>query len=98
METRVLKVFTDEDIAKIATPFSRGRSGEGYEDIAGFCKSASLEEIEKNGFPLRPEGMLALDADEMTEFYFQIIRNQILSHHEDPNVRRKISINEKNLS
>ena len=54
METRVLKVFTDEDIAKIADTVHAWKTGEGYEDIAGFCKSASLEEIEKNGFVLTP--------------------------------------------
>lgn len=54
METRVLKVFTDEDIAKIADTVQAWKTGEGYEDVAGFCKSASLEEIEKNGFVLTP--------------------------------------------
>lgn len=54
METRVLKVFADEDIAKIRDTVQSWKTGEGYEDIAGFCKSASLEEIEKNGFVLTP--------------------------------------------
>jgi len=54
METRVLKVFTDEDIAKIQETVQSWKTGEGYEDVAGFCKSASLEEIEKNGFALTP--------------------------------------------
>ena len=54
METRVLKVFTDEDIAKIQKTVQSWKTGEGYEDVAGFCKSASLEEIEKNGFVLTP--------------------------------------------
>ena len=54
METRVLKVFTDEDIAKIQQTVQSWKTGEGYEDVAGFCKSASLDEIEKNGFVLTP--------------------------------------------
>lgn len=54
MKTRVLKVFTDEDIAKIQETVQSWKTGEGYEDIAGFCKSASLEEIEKHGFVLTP--------------------------------------------
>lgn len=54
METRVLKVFTDDDIGKIADTVQAWKSGEGYEDIAGVCKSASLDEIEKNGFVLTP--------------------------------------------
>ena len=54
METRVLKVFTEEDIAKIANTVQSWKTREGYEDVAGFCKSASIEEIEKNGFALTP--------------------------------------------
>lgn len=54
METRVLKVFTDEDIAKIQGTVQSWKTGEGYEDVAGFCKSVSLEEIEKNRFVLTP--------------------------------------------
>ena len=54
MESRVLKVFTDEDIAKIQETVQSWKTGNGYEDVAGFCKSASLEEIEKNGFVLTP--------------------------------------------
>lgn len=54
METRVLKVLTDKDIGKIADTVQAWKSGEGYEDVAGFCKSASLEEIEKNGFVVTP--------------------------------------------
>jgi type I restriction enzyme M protein len=54
METRALKVLTDEDIAKIADTVQSWKTGEGYEDVAGFCKSVSLDEIEKNGFVLTP--------------------------------------------
>ena len=54
METRVLKVFTDEDITKIQETVQSWKTGEGYEDVAGFCKSTSLEQIEKNGFVLTP--------------------------------------------
>ena len=54
METRVLKVFADDDIAKIADTVQSWRTGEDYEDIAGFCRSASSEEIETNGFVLMP--------------------------------------------
>jgi len=54
METRALKVFTDEDIAKIQETVQSWKTGEDYEDVAGFCKSASLKEIEKSGFALTP--------------------------------------------
>jgi type I restriction enzyme M protein len=63
METRVLKVFTDEDIAKIQQTVQSWKTGEGYEDVAGFCKSASQEEIEKNGFVLTPGRYVGADTD-----------------------------------
>lgn len=65
METRVLKVFTDEDIAKIQGTVQSWKTGEGYDDVAGFCKSASLEEIEKNGFVLTPGRYVGASADEI---------------------------------
>jgi type I restriction enzyme M protein len=54
LETRALRVFTDEDIAKITDTVQSWRTGEHYEDIPGFCKSASSEEIENRGFVLTP--------------------------------------------
>ena len=58
MKTRVERVLTDEDIAKIAGIVHAWR-GDGevpdaYVDVAGFCYSAKLGEIEKNGFVLTP--------------------------------------------
>jgi type I restriction enzyme M protein len=70
METRVLKVFTDEDIAKIQCTVQSWKTGEDYEDIAGFCKSASLEEIEKKGFVLTPGRYVGYDdSTEPTEVF-----------------------------
>lgn len=47
--------LTDEEINKIASTYHSWR-GEGgkYEDIKGFCKSAKLDEIQKNGYILTP--------------------------------------------
>ncbi len=47
----------DEDIAEIAATYHAWRGGEGvveYEDEAGFCKSATLEEVGGNGHVLTP--------------------------------------------
>ena len=58
MKTRVERVLTDEDIEKIAgtvhTWRGDGEGADAYEDVAGFCYSAKLKEIEKNGFVLTP--------------------------------------------
>lgn len=49
--------FTDEQIKKIAGTVRDWRGEEKsdkYKDIAGFCKVASIKEIEKNGYVLTP--------------------------------------------
>lgn len=72
MESRVLKIFTDEDIEKIENVVQSWKTGENYEDVAGFCKSASLEEIEMNGFALTPGRYVGamdsvMDSEEFTQ-------------------------------
>jgi len=50
-------VFNEEHIRKIADTVRawRGEPGtEKYEDVSGFCKSATSEEIKKNGYVLTP--------------------------------------------
>ncbi len=66
MQTRTLRVLSgrdtyplpaDSDIGQIAGTYHawRGEPDAGeYQDIAGFCKSATLEEIQKHGFVLTP--------------------------------------------
>ena len=54
---RIHRELTDEDIAKIAGTYHawRGDKGAGeYEDVAGFCKAAKLEDIRKHGHVLTP--------------------------------------------
>lgn len=76
METTVLKVFTDEDISKIAETVQSWKTGDGYEDVAGFCKSASLGEIEKNTFVLTPGRYVGAVSSDMDgeEFAHKISR------------------------
>jgi type I restriction enzyme M protein len=55
METRRLRVLADEDIAKIAGSYHAWRNHDGgYEDVPGFVKAASIEEIAKHDFVLTP--------------------------------------------
>ena len=54
---RTHREFTKEDIGKIAGAYHawRGEEEAGeYEDEAGFCKSATTEEITEHGFVLTP--------------------------------------------
>lgn len=54
MKDRVLRDFTLEDIKKVADTFHAWQLGEGYEDVAGFCYSASLDDIRKHEHVLTP--------------------------------------------
>jgi type I restriction enzyme M protein len=54
---RTRRELTDEDVQKIADTYHawRGEAGAGeYADVAGFCKSATLEDIRKHGHVLTP--------------------------------------------
>jgi len=48
--------LTDEDVKKISSTYHawRGENKLKYKDVTGFCKSAKLEEVEKNNFILTP--------------------------------------------
>lgn len=59
MKDRVLRDFTRDDIQKVADLYHAWKTGQevngvAYEDQAGFCKSATLEEIKKHDFVLTP--------------------------------------------
>ncbi|HQH78733.1 MAG TPA: class I SAM-dependent DNA methyltransferase [Synergistaceae bacterium] len=54
---RVHRELTDEDIRRIADTYHawRGKAAAGgYEDVPGFCKSATLEDIRHHGHVLTP--------------------------------------------
>lgn len=53
MEDRTHRSFAEEDVAKIANTYHEWRKKDGkYEDVKGFCKSATMEEVQKHGFVL----------------------------------------------
>ncbi len=55
METRVHRVLDPEDIAKVADTYHAWRNADGdYEDVAGFCKSSTTEEVGGHDFVLTP--------------------------------------------
>ncbi len=54
MKDRALRDFTADDIAEIAYTFHAWKKGENYEDIKGFCYSASIDDLKKHDFVLTP--------------------------------------------
>ncbi|WP_306049504.1 type I restriction-modification system subunit M [Oceaniradius stylonematis] len=84
MADRVRREFRDKDIERIAGAYHRWRNkdhDEAYEDIPGFCKSASKVDIRNHGFVLSPGryvGAASQDADG-TPFAerFEALRTQL---------------------
>ena len=66
MATRTLKEFSQEDIQKVATTYHawRGTKEEAYENIAGFCKAAKLEEVREHDYILTPGRYVGLEEEE----------------------------------
>lgn len=55
MVNRRNREFTDEDVKQIAETYHNWRNTNGnYADVAGFCKSATIEEVKKNSYVLMP--------------------------------------------
>ena len=55
MVSRTNKELTNDDIAKIAATYHDWKSGaQSYSDQAGYCKSATLDEIKANDYVLTP--------------------------------------------
>ena len=68
---RRTRVLTEEDIKKIAETYHNWENPEGnYEDIKGFCKSATIEEVRELDYVLTPGRYVGLP-DEQDDFDFE---------------------------
>ena len=54
MVTRKLRELSKEEILKIAETYHNYQNDNNYEDVLGYCKNATLEEIESNDYVLTP--------------------------------------------
>ena len=67
MVDRTHRELTDEDVARVAGTYHawRGEKNAGeYEDVPGFCKAATLEEVRKHGHVLTPGRYVGAEAQE----------------------------------
>ena len=64
MKDRVHRDLADEDIDTITGTYHNWRKGEDYEDIKGYCKSATIEEIQKHKHVLTPGRYVGIPDEE----------------------------------
>ncbi len=64
MKDRVHRDLAEEDIDTITDTYHNWRKGSNYEDIKGYCKSATIEEIQKHKHVLTPGRYVGIPDEE----------------------------------
>ena len=64
MVTRRLRELSDSDIKKIADTYHIYQNNENYENLKGFCYSATTEEIQSNDYVLTPGRYVGVEETE----------------------------------
>ncbi len=64
MVTRKLRELSKEDILKIADTYHSYQNDTNYEDVLGYCKKATLEEIQANDCVLTPGRYVGIEEQE----------------------------------
>ena len=64
MINRKVRELSEDDIRKIADTYQNWRQGKEYEDVQGFCKEASLEEIGGQDYILTPGRYVGIEEQE----------------------------------
>ena len=64
MIDRKVRELSEEDIRKIADTYQNWGGRKEYADIQGFCKEASLTEIEKQDYILTPGRYVGIEQEE----------------------------------
>jgi len=94
METRVLKILTNEDIKKITNTVSSWRKGQDYVNVKGFCKSSNTDEIEKNNYVLNPQRYVGfLEDDEGSYSYDEKLQSLKIDFFN--NIKKSDNLNSK---
>ena len=98
MVDRKHRDFTDEDIQKLADTFEAFQNGT-LEDVQGFCKVATLEDIAKQDYILTPGRYVGIEEQEddgepfeekMTRLTSELSDMFAKSHELEDEIRKKL--------
>ncbi len=100
MKDRVLRDFTLDDIRKVADTFHAWQHGDGYENVAGFCCTASLDDIRKHEHVLTPGRYVGAEeqeddgeafADKMTRLTAQLAEQLAESAKLEEDIKKNLA-------
>ncbi len=94
--SRKTRILTEEDIKKIAETYHNWENPKGnYEDIKGFCKSATIEEVKELDYVLTPGRYVGLP-DEEDDFNFEERFKKLKAEFEEQ-LKEEAKLNKKIL-
>ena len=79
MVTRRLKELDEKDIKKIAGTYHAYQNDDSYENVKGFCYSATLDEIKSNDYVLTPGRYVGVEDNEEDDIPFEEKMSNITS-------------------
>ena len=99
---RRTRELTDDDIAKVAETYHHWQHGrDEYEDIAGFCKSATINDIKQMDYVLTPGRYIGLPDDEddfdFTERFTKLTAELEAQMKEEMALNKRITDNLKKI-
>lgn len=71
MIDRRVKELSEDDIRRIADTYQNWRQGRAYNDIQGFCKSASLTEVSEQDYILTPGRYVGIEEETQDDEPFE---------------------------
>jgi len=105
LKTRKNLEFTDEDIAKVASTYHNWRtSNTEYEDVQGFCKNVSIEEVKALNYVVTPGRFVGLPDDEDDfnfEERFTLLKTELekqIAEEDELNKRIALNLSKINLN
>ncbi len=91
--SRKTRELTPDDIHTIADTYHAWKSADGYEDIAGFCNSSTIQDVATLGYVLTPGRYIGLPDDE-EEFDFAE-RVQTLTAELEAQMKESVTLDER---
>lgn len=79
MVDRKVRELSDKDIELISSTYNNWRLGKKYEDVAGFCKEATLEEVQDQGYILTPGRYVGVEEVENDNIPFDVKMKELSS-------------------